>query len=337
MLLLILLQINFALVLAGNVVEIKCTKHDCDVINVSITKDTTVRCQPNNVTKYIDIRKSDLSHIPKEIFDNHKILETINLNHQKIRKILKGTFENAETLEKLWLIYNLINELQDDSFAGAYNLTEIFLDRNKIQTITTNTFRGLSKLKNLTLTKNAIKVLPSKVFFHLYVVRSINLSLNPIEEVGEASFPRQEKLMQVDLTKNDCFGIIFEYSGGIPVADLIANYLKLNNCSLKAVTDKQGLFEGGHVIYIALGALSVGVISTIGLVIGSKLLSKPVENQPARNESGPYSTLSVKIDGPSQVHDMNEAPYLMMKKDLVGKNKIHYELESVTPVLRIKN
>lgn len=89
-------------------------------------------------------------------FSNLISLETLNLNHNRLKRIGENIFSDLKNLKKLNSSDNRLERLEANSFDGLENLIELDLSINKLEKIDRDAFSGLISLKTLDLNRITI-------------------------------------------------------------------------------------------------------------------------------------------------------------------------------------
>uniref|UniRef100_A0A336MGD2 CSON001282 protein n=1 Tax=Culicoides sonorensis TaxID=179676 RepID=A0A336MGD2_CULSO len=153
-------------------------------------------------TSIVMFTKSNISHIPRKIFDYFPNVKQFDMQYCLLRIIVPDTFVNASNLVHLQLGHNNLTELHDSSFHGLGNLTHLQLAHNQIERISEYAFVDLGHLKILDLSHNFIVQLSDVTFRKMYALETLLLDYNRIKRVDKWWFKDTKKILLISLTHN---------------------------------------------------------------------------------------------------------------------------------------
>ncbi|KAL4608742.1 leucine-rich repeat-containing protein 32 [Arapaima gigas] len=171
--------------------------------NLDIFAGSKTEVGPLTTVKNLDLSSNGLYTGMTDYFLREApTLLNLSLNGNSITKISKDTFSGSTALRKIDLHNNVILEIEDGAFDSLPDLSELDLSMNSITCITDF---NLSQLKLLNLSKNSMESFQAMDSDLEYELQYLDLRENKVHYFP--AFPRRNKLMYLDLSRNLLRGI----------------------------------------------------------------------------------------------------------------------------------
>ncbi|CAO1396533.1 unnamed protein product [Diamesa tonsa] len=159
----------------------------------------------------IVLSNRSLKELPKDIFDNKKILYRLDLGDNEFKELVDGSFDLIPNLEYLILSGNKLTSISRNVFARLEHLKELYLNNNNIETIN-DSFKNLNNLLKIDLQHNNLyKSNKNNLFDGLNNLEKINLSYNNLSEFKMSKNAQFSNISILDLSHNNFSTFSFVY------------------------------------------------------------------------------------------------------------------------------
>lgn len=112
------------------------------------------------------------------------------------------TFTNLPSLESLNLNHNRIKKIRPRSLPESLKFLD--LGNNKLESVDPKTFENLPQLTTVDLKNNEIRSLPENLFENNLLLEKVLLGANKIRQLSPKVFENLPNLSEVDLEENEC-------------------------------------------------------------------------------------------------------------------------------------
>lgn len=143
--------------------------------------------EKNSLT-FLLLSNNLIEEISEDFFLNMLILNTIELDSNKISSVHASAFSDLNQLENLNLANNLIETLDDRIFSNQLQLKKLNLASNRLKYINVSLFSQLYNLNSLDLSFNRLKLIEDNSFVGLSYLQTIciNENSNDLELTSQA-------------------------------------------------------------------------------------------------------------------------------------------------------
>ena len=190
---------------------------------------------------YQDLRvkfvESNIQAIPKNLFDEFRKLQILELNGVGMRNIFEQSFSRADDLRVLQVYGNKLTKLVGHSFVGASNLEFLDLSSNVISNINFEAFVSLSNLKELSLSSNRISIIDEQTFHPLTNLTWIWLDRNDIKIISINLLVNSQRLEGIYLNDNNITALSPILFDKLPELKFL--FLNHNNCTRRDFVNVQ--------------------------------------------------------------------------------------------------
>lgn len=209
------------------VCELKYVKYNVGKILKFSSNSSDLAYQELRI-KFIE---SNIQAIPKNLFDEFRKLQILELNGVGLRNIFEQSFSRADDLKVLQAYGNKITKLVGYSFVGAVNLEFLDLSSNRISNINYEAFVGLDRLKELSLSSNKISIIDEQTFHPLKNLTWIWLDRNEIKIISVNLLVNSQKLEGIYLNDNSITALSPILFDRLPELKFL--FMTNNNCTSK--------------------------------------------------------------------------------------------------------
>lgn len=175
--------------------------------------------------------ESNIQVVPKNLFDEFRKLQILELNGVGLRNIFDQSFSRADDLRVFQAFGNKLTKLIGFSFIGATNLEFLDLSSNMISNINFEAFVGLDRLKELSLSGNKISIIDEETFQPLKNLTWIWLDRNEIKIVSVSLLVSSQRLEGIYLNHNNIKALSPILFDKLPELSFL--FLSHNNCTSK--------------------------------------------------------------------------------------------------------
>lgn len=156
----------------------------------------------SNTLKELSLHENGLETMPKEIFNDLRVLNYLDLSDNLLKDIHDSYFSHLINLETLNIQYNLITNLRPAQFEALNKLKVLILSKNRISTLTSLTFSRLKVLENLDLSENVIEEFDNDIFDGLNYLKLLDISSNRLNSIPSDFLRGLPNLKKLILSKN---------------------------------------------------------------------------------------------------------------------------------------
>ena len=182
----------------------------------------------NNLESLISLKLGfNIDSLGYEVFRKQTRLETLYLDHNKLKYLQPNIFKTNVKLNNLYLKNNSLHSLPQDIFGSLPMLKTLNINENKFQYLPAKLFENNDKIQYLTLTKNyftklklpdfflfdmeklekvemqcVLEKLEENIFFNSFSIKTIVLNHNHLESLPKNLLQHQQKLINLDLSYN---------------------------------------------------------------------------------------------------------------------------------------
>lgn len=143
-----------------------------------------------------------LEILPRNLFRNNLLLESVYLNRNSLKTIDESTFVTNEKLIDVWLQMNELKVLPKNLFRNNLLLEIVSIYNNSLTAIDETIFETNVKLKTIYLDGNKIDILPRNLFRNNLMLKIVALAYNSLKTIDETTFETNVKLAKVFLNAN---------------------------------------------------------------------------------------------------------------------------------------
>ncbi|CAF0967290.1 unnamed protein product [Brachionus calyciflorus] len=172
--------------------------------DVWLTSDLTTISHLEDVSlcDKLDLKKTQITSISKEIFSNFSNLHTLNLSENFLTILDKNLFKGLTNLKILNLEYNNLSHLDDDLFGDLPRLNLLNLHNNKLVLLNDENFTSLANLLYLDFSNNSIQSIHENCFDSLSNLIELNMRKNEIDLIDKNWFKNLKNLQVLNLSHN---------------------------------------------------------------------------------------------------------------------------------------
>lgn len=224
--------------------------------NFLVTTDWTLVLAHLTRLEYLDLRKSEITQLPEDTFNNNTYLRTLILAENQL-----GNFDVASTigqklqqLDTLDLSYcNLQRHLSEDSFANATKIRALYLSGNSLfasdllyalapltglqklslsgceLTQLPDTFHKFKSLQELDISHNPLNDAFVKLLAPLETLEYLNMGYSNLSYIGPTSFSKMTSMRRLILSGNELSNLAAGLFGNLTKLES----LELNFCGLR--------------------------------------------------------------------------------------------------------
>ena len=161
-------------------------------------------------------------------FNNAANLLTIMLNDNRITTINSYTFVHTKKLKILDLSNNEISYIHESAFNSLKNLERLGLSYNNLKSLDDATFNPLQSIEWIWLDHNRLTMLQSNLFEEdNKMLVGVDISNNEIISISPYIFDNLDKLLFLDLSRNNCIDKNFKNHG---IQDNTSIKFELHHC-----------------------------------------------------------------------------------------------------------
>lgn len=230
----------------GELMEMKCDEikaisyyeryygTKCTIGDISADSSSTFVIRTANNFEYsktiqeVEITRSKLYDMPREIFGTFQFLKKVQANGCGIEDVNKYNFNYASALLELRMRSNKLRKLPNSVFSSITTLTTLDLSANEISEIEKSAFASLESLEYLTLTGNQLVSIDETVFKDLTNLISIRLDSNKLQTIDENLFAGNANLSEIRMDSNEIAiinGDVFGKLKRLKILNLASNRL----------------------------------------------------------------------------------------------------------------
>lgn len=224
--------------------------------NFLVTTDWTLVLAHLVRLEYLDLRKSEITQLPEEIFNNNTYLRTLILAENQLGDfdVASTIGQNLQQLDTLDLSYcNLKRHLSEDSFANATKIRALYLSGNSLfasdllyalapltglqklslsgceLTHLPDTFHKFKSLQELDISHNPLNDAFVKLLAPLETLEYLNMGYSNLSYIAPTSFSKMTSMRRLILSGNELSNLEAGLFGNLTKLES----LELNFCGLR--------------------------------------------------------------------------------------------------------